>query len=227
MSGALTLMMAAGGLKAFPFYLGSGGATGDGNANTEAPAGVWAITIVLPVVIDPNDLLLLFLALSTTGAAITPPAGWTLLCDDANGTDVRLVVFQRTATGGEDGAIESIEMSGASRYAYRIVRYSGVSLIQTGTAATGTSTAPDSSNLTPPWSSRNTTWITAFAIDGNTADPVTDPSLTVDAYNENDAASGCGLGFGYIDLNAASYNPGAWAVSASEQWVAQTIALAG
>jgi hypothetical protein len=197
-----------------------------GNSNTNATSR----NVTLPATINANDVLIALFA-NDGDATVTwdnTTAGtWTLLFSTASGVAARLTAYWKVADGTEDGAVLSIDTSAIERSAWHIYRISGAQSVEAGTAATGTSTAPNSPSLTPSWGSADTTWLTVFASDNQTADPTDGPTnyTTNDIYDDAPNAAGVGVGSSYRDNAASSEDPAAWTIAASLAWVANTIAV--
>jgi hypothetical protein len=196
------------------------------NNNTNATTR----SVTLPATVNANDILIALFA-NDGDATVTwdnTTAGtWTLLFSTASGVAARLTAYWKVADGTEDGAVLSIDTSAIERSAWHIYRISGAQSVEAGTAATGTSTAPNSPSLTPSWGSADTTWLTVFASDNQTADPTDGPTnyTTNDIYDDAPNAAGVGVGSSYRDNAASSEDPAAWTIAASLAWVANTIAV--
>lgn len=181
-------------------------------------------TVNLPNGIQSGDLLLVFFA--TDGyPTITFPGGWTQLFQTANSSYVAFGAWYRIADG-EEGATITVETSTwemSAHTSYRITGYSGTP--EAGISATSNSSWPDPPSLTPTWGAEDTLW---FACEGNDHQYSVSSYPTNYADGRNDIASsssGCGVGTCRRELNAVSENPGTFTIAASEQWVANTVAI--
>lgn len=181
-------------------------------------------TVNLPAGIQAGDLLLVFFA-SDGNPTITFPEGWTELFDKLSALEVRLVVWYRVADG-EEGATITVTTSNIQMTAhtsYRITGYSGVP--ECGDATTGNSTTPDPPSLTPSWGAKDTLWFAVCGYDANKTVTAYPTDYTNGRNDFADSLWGCGVGSARRELNAESENPNVFTISASEQWVANTIAI--
>ncbi len=190
-----------------------------GNNTTESTEH----TVNLPSDISVGDLLLVFFV-SDAGITITFPEGWTQLFQTTN-IYVKVGAWYRIAEGGE-GATITVTTSTSEMTAhtsYRITGYSGTP--EVGTPATGLDANPDPPSLTPSWGAKDTLW---FAVQGNDDKDIVSAYPTDYTDGRNDyanAAGGCGVGSARRELNAESENPLPFTISASEQWVTNTVAI--
>ena len=181
-------------------------------------------TVNLPDGIQSGDLLLVFFA-ADGYPTITFPGGWTQLFQTANSSYVAFGAWYRIADG-EEGATITVETSTwemSAHTSYRITGYSGTP--EAGISATSNSSWPDPPSLTPTWGAEDTLW---FACEGNDHQYSVSSYPTNYADGRNDIASpstGCGVGTCRRELNAVSENPGTFTIAASEQWVANIIAI--
>ncbi len=176
--------------------------------------------------IDAGDLLLVFF-ISDGSVSITFPEGWTDL--DSSGLPASTGSYKsayRVADGGE-GATITVTTNNAEKSAhtsFRITGYEGVP--EKGTAATGDSDVPNPPNLTPSWDQTNTLW---FVVAGHDTGTITFSGYPADYGDTRDDrsndADGVGIGTARRELNAASDNPGAFTLSAANQWAANTVAI--
>ena len=187
-------------------------------------------TVNLPANISAGDLLLVIFGTDFfPNEDISFPEGWTSLFEvnnDPSAPAFRMGAWYRVADGTEGATITVTTVTNqmTAHTSYRITGYSGVP--ECGTAAVATSgTAPNPPSLTPSWGALDTLW---FAIEGN------DDVDTVTAYPTDytngradfaNATGGCNVGSAYRELNAVSENPDAFTIAASEQWIANTIAV--
>ncbi len=192
-----------------------------GNNNSNATSH----TVNLPSGIVLNDVVLVFFA-SDGSPTITFPAGWIELFQNANGTNNKLGAWYRVANGTE-GATITVTTSASERTAHTSYRISGAggTPCYAPTTVTGASVSPNPPSGTPFWAQANTLWFAACGYDYN---------RTVSAYptnytnGRNDYANntqGCGVGTARREVNAASEDPGTFTISASDDWVANTVAI--
>jgi hypothetical protein len=182
-------------------------------------------TVNLPSGISVGDLLIVFFV-SDGNPTITFPSGWTQLFNVNNGSEVRFGAWYRIADGTEGSTI-NVTTSASEQSAhtsYRIINYSGVP--EAGTTATGTSSFPNPPILTPSWGAKNTLWISAIGNDFNRT-VFEYPTNYVGGRNDfADTTGGVGVGTAWRKLNASSEDPDVFTISASEEWVANVVAIA-
>lgn len=184
--------------------------------------------VALPVGIASGNLLLVLFA-SDANPAITFPGGWTLLFQDHNATSaIELGAWYRIADGTEASPITVTTNSGqmSAHSSYRITGYSGVP--EVGTSDKGTSANPDPPSLTPSWGSQATLWVAGCGYDVGTVTVSNYPTNYADNQrnDRSNNAGGVGAGIASRNLTATSEDPLTFTISASEPYVANTIAIA-
>ena len=187
----------------------------------------------MPATVDAGDLLIVLFT-NDGNSPVTPPAGWNLLASDPRGNAVRLSVYYRIAAGTEGGTQVNFRTSSneqAAAQVYRITDWHGTTPPEISTAATGSSTTPNPSPLDPAgWDVANTLWIAVAGQDrgdqsGTTAYP-TSYTDGISTQSSDPATMGvCRTHSARRVLVAASEDPGAFTIPASEEWVAFTIAI--
>jgi hypothetical protein len=197
-----------------------GSTSGTGTTSFNAP---------LPSSIQAGEMLLLFVA-AVRGSAVTvaTPSGWTQLYNvTGTGNIRRFCCFYKTASGSE-GSTVAVTISDNAVIAtnsYRISSFNGVP--EAATPATGTSTSPDSPNLTPTWGADETLWISPVARQSTNAG-ITAPANYTNVINKDDTgANPLTMASARREQNASSENPAAWAFTGSAAWVAGTVAVRG
>jgi hypothetical protein len=204
-------------LQSFPVVESVTGGNNNSNATSH--------TVNLPAGIVANNMLVVVFS-SDGNPTITFPAGWTPLFQQANGTAVKLGVWYKIAVGTE-GATITVTTSVVERTAHTSYRLSTVHAwqIMCGTATTGVTTQPNPPSSTPIYGAKDYLWIAVCGYDVN---------RTVSTYPTNYAngrndyannAAGCGVGSARRELNATSEDPGVFTISASDDWVANVIAV--
>ena len=186
----------------------------------------------MPATVNAGDLLI---ALFTNdgGATVTTPSGWTQLASTANGSAVRLSVYYKIAAGTEGGTtvnfVTSANEEEAAAQVYRITNWHGTTPPEISTAATGTSTRPDPASLDPAgWDVADTLWLAVAGQDrGDQGPTIAYPAYYTDGISTLSSATtdSCRTLSARRVLAAASENPGAFTIPASEEWVAFTIAV--
>lgn len=180
----------------------------------------------LPSGIQANDLLIVFFAADGSPTITFPNEGtdWIQLFEVARGTAVKFTACYRIADGTEGTSIivnTSVnEMS--AHTSYRITGYSGPPEVAT---ATGLTQYPDPPNLSPSWGALDTLWLAACGYDYNRTITAYPTNYTNGRNDRANNTAGAGVGSARRELNAASDNPGQFTMSASDQWVAATLAI--
>lgn len=191
-----------------------------------------AHAVAMPAAVSAGDLLLMLVA-SDGRANQTTPSGWTaLFLNQRSGTAVTFSAYTKIASGTEGGTTVNVATSAIEQAAAQVYRVTGwygtLSGVVSSSSATGISTGPDPGSLTPSWGAANTLWIAAHAADH-------DATRTTTAYpanytggqhtQSNTGPSAVHVASAQRTLNAVSENPGAFTMSASDNWIARTIAI--
>lgn len=192
--------------------------------------------INLPGSISAGDLLVMLIR--TPGAvSITTPSGWTALVNNntSDASDDTTSIYYKKATGSE-GATQSVAFSGSTKVAAVVWRITGAEdpatqAPEVSTTATGTSTVPDPTTVTPTGGSKDYLFLWLGGWEGEQTSP---PSSDMTNYvNETGASTGtggavttnCGVGGASRQLTASSENPPVWAISVSDNWSAWAVAI--
>jgi hypothetical protein len=203
------------------------------NSVTETAFGTTTTdhNVNMPTTVNAGDLLIVLFT-NDRNATVTIPAGWTELASDTSGPHVRLSVYYRIAAGTEGGTTVNFITSAteeAAAQVYRITNWHGTTPPEISTVVTGTDASPDPASLDPAgWDIADTLWIAVAGQDqGN--EPGTPAYPSSYTYGTSTLSSGgngcCQTHSARSILAAASEDPGAFIIPASEQWVAFTIAV--
>lgn len=212
---------------AFPVIASENTTTG-----TDSSGGV---ALNMPSGITAGDLLYIFVA-NDSNVSLSADTGWTMIRQWNFGTEIRLGVFAKIAAGS-DTFTYTADTNDFAAIALRITGHGlGGSLagIERSGTATGTSSSPDCPSLTP---TTTTDWLflAAFAADDDDIiDPDTSYSSWPTSYSAGRAlrsatgTSSCTICYAQRSLNTGSAeNPSAFALTASEQWIAELYAIPG
>lgn len=193
-----------------------------GDADGSGTEGDNFATVPLPSSIVSGELLLCSISFENA-TTFDFPAGWTEILDQGTfGPNHQWGVAYRIADGTEGATIEVDLNANGSWYSnvLRIINHGGAGAPPEVSFATGNSSTPDAPNHTPTGGSQKILWI---------ANMVSDPSLvshpsgyTVD---QSSYAHGWGMNVVHKQLEAASENPPAWALSTTRAWGAATISV--
>ena len=185
----------------------------------------------MPATVNAGDLLIVHFT-NDESATVTTPGGWNLLASNANGSYVRLSVYYKIAAGTESGTPVNFVTSASEEAAaqvYRITDWHGTTPPEISTAATGTSTRPDPASLNPVgWDLADTLWLAVAGQDrGDQSGTMAYPASYTDGIStlSSPTMGNCRTLSARRVLAAASEDPGAFTIPASEQWVAFTIAV--
>jgi len=198
------------------------------SATTVGTTSAGGKSITLPSGVAAGDLLMAFAA-NDTSVSWSASAGWEKIDDGANGSAVQGACWAKIAAGSDtltitgeanDIAVVTIRIPAAQH------GVTDVTTIAKGTAATGSSNAPNGPNCNPGTSGK-WLWLTYYAADDddNTALWWPVEGAPVAQVKSATGTSSCQVGVAYRWLEASSYDPSAFALSASEEWRAQTFAI--
>jgi hypothetical protein len=192
--------------------------------------------VQMPSDVESGDLLLVFLSVDGgTGSTVTTPSGWTSINDTTNGTNVRSVVYAKSADGTEDGTTVNFATSNAEKASALTVSilaskwYGGsvATAVEATGASAGTTANPDSAALNPTnWGTENTLWFSY--ISGSTYSSVTTfPTNFVGMKHSTSGAdtTNASSSLSYRQNNTASENPGAYTMGNSQSGIATTVAV--
>lgn len=191
-------------------------------------------TINLPASIAAGDLLILILSKGSVAATINAHADWTELLDE--NLAIGFYIAYRWATGSE-GATTTLTSSANTRSATLAYRISGAAdpatqPPQIATTATGSSTTPNSDNISPTGGAKDYLFISTFGRGGEEADDDTWVTAAPSGYS-NLLQKACGVAGTNLGgmvaaaeraANTASENPLTF-TAATGSWRAQTIAI--
>ena len=187
--------------------------------------------VTMPATVNAGNLLIVLFT-NDGDATVTTPTGWSLLASNNTGSHVRLSVYYKIAVGTEGGTTVNFVTSASEQAAaqvYRITDWHGTTPPEISTAATNTTAAPNPASLDPVgWGVTDTLWLAVAGQDrGDQSGTTTYPAsydYGISTLSANNTAS-CRTLSARRALAAASEDPGAFTIPASEQWVAFTIAV--
>ena len=199
-------------------------------SNTTADTSSASVTVAMPSGIVAGDLIMVFWAQDAVGV-ITQSGGsdWTDIDQGLNGVACSGGCFAKIAAGGDSLTLASLNSQDFACVAVRITGH-GVANVSTditkGTAATGSDAAPEPPNCNPG-TAKDYLWLETFAADDDDeTTPYESTSYTAVAQIQSaNSTSSCLVAVARRALNASAENPGAMAMSATEEWRAQTFAI--
>lgn len=196
-------------------------------------------TLTYPTNLANGDLVLAFAAVDGNSTG-TFPAGWVAISTANPGGDVTLVRAKKLSDGTETGNF-TLGISANEQGAWRLLRIPAAGWEGTlgtqfakeplsgsvaGVAAGGTSANPDPFSLDPDnWATEDTLWIAVMAGDANRTVTGYPASYTNTATDNPASSGGAYLGIARLESAVSSEDPGTFTISASDDWVAGTIAI--
>jgi hypothetical protein len=168
---------------------------------------------------------------AAAGSYSSHTSGWDIRI---NVTDtqsaVALMIFERVATGASESLEITLAGNRNARAFSRILSGTDTTAAAEGSAANSSGTpsaSPDSPSVTPSWGAADTFWLTTVAFDNSTRTVSAYPTDYADNQLDEgaDTSATPRLATASRARNATSEDPGAWTFSASDQWVAATLAF--
>jgi hypothetical protein len=200
-------------------------------ARAETSATASPVAVTMPSDVVAGDLLI---ATVSTDAAATVAAGggegWTNITDTANGSAVRLNILAKIAAGGDALNLTLGSADDSATHVMRIVDHGVANVatdIEVGTAATGTSAAPDPPSVTPAANANNLFIVVAASDDDDDIVTFAPTNYTAEAQTKSTTGtSSCLIQVAtrYIATGSA-VDPAAGALNLSEEWVTQTLCV--
>ncbi len=210
-----------------PVYAGfpSVAATNGGNSG----ANTTSHTINLPTGINSGDLLIVIVSIDVV-PTVTWPSGWTstvLFTTAMPNNFATFTAAYRIADGTEGSTITITTSSseGSAHTSWRITGYQGTPEFCGPTTANTSS--PNPCALTPSWGADDVLWLAVCGYNGNHSITAYPANYSNTINNRWANSNGTGVGSGERLLNAASEDPGAFTLSASNDTAASTIAIRG
>lgn len=190
--------------------------------------------VTMPATVNSGDLLMVLITNDhTTAGTITTPSGWTSKASSTQNTQVRASVFVKVADGTEDGANVNFATSASEEAAAHVYRvqsgeWSGSTAgIEVSTASNATTASPNPASLDPgAWATENTLWV-AY-VGGSSYNSVTTypSSFNGGVHNQsNTGTGGASSSSAWLESATSSVDPGTFAMNASNDGVAYTIAI--
>lgn len=187
-------------------------------------------TVNLPASIAAGDLLVLAVT-NDTDATQTTPADWTRITNTASSTLSRLCIYVKDATGSEGSTVDIVVSTsqGLSSAAYRIEGWYGdLAGQEVGVAVAANTSAPDPPSLTASWGAEDNLWIVVLGYDDEVNNINTWPtnySSNQTNGESNHSNEGTGTALATYNLNTATQDPGAFAISGTSRTVANTVVI--
>ena len=164
------------------------------------------------------------------------PAGWNELVQSAvDASDDYMAIAWREAVGNEDGTTFAVT-HGNGKSCYIVYSITGAEDPDTqppelSSVASGVSTTPDPTSLTPTGGAKDYLWLWLGGWEGiQTSPPAGNPTDYGNTLGADTGTAGLGtinsrVAAARRELNVASEDPGSWTISASDDWMAWTMAI--
>jgi hypothetical protein len=186
---------------------------------------------LIPFTQTTGDLVVIFLSIATA-QTITVDDGFTNLTN----VNANFHIIYKILDGSEGGNVQVTlgTNAKAAAIAYNIQGYHPSQAPQISTVATGTSTSPNATTVTPTGGAKDYLWISAFYMAGEEANDDTwvnsAPTnftnlLQVTSGTASTAATNCEVASAEFTSNAASMDAGAFSTDQSLAWRAYTLAV--
>lgn len=192
------------------------------------PNDIISHTVSLPANIQAGETLLVFFVCDGN-RAVTFPEGWTEIFETMNNCTLAIAWCK---ADGEEGASITVTTSTAKQSAHISYRISGaidptVTPPEVSTGATGVSANPNPDSLTAGGGSKEYLWISVAGSDDGRDLYIAYPAnyINGEGYQSKEDSDGCNIGVARRDLETDVEDPGTFAIEASEDWVACTVAV--
>ncbi len=206
------------------------------SAVTNGSTAADPVTVNLPSGIVAGSLLIMLIR--NAGANLTTgPSGWTQLASSgADASDDTTSIFWKKADGSEGSTI-TVDYASSQKFAAITLRITGHADPATqppeisATANTGTATTPNPPDLTPTGGAKDYLWLWMGGWEGEqTSPPTGDPAnytgrLGADSGTAGAVTTNCRVAVSTRQLNAASENPPAWTISASDDFTTWAVVV--
>lgn len=191
------------------------------------------VATVPPGTLD-GDWLVYFLVRTGTGAMPTPPSGWTKqTAEYAMPANARAALYYRKwiSTDPTTFSFSTTARAQGLMYAINGATIAASTLVEGSASASGTSTLPNPASITASWGTSAKTLAIAFygadTASGSgaaTAYPYADwqRTQTLGTISGDVATGGC-----VLENAAATVDPGAFTITASNHWTAATVLVKG
>ncbi|MFZ6014785.1 MAG: peptidoglycan-binding protein [Patescibacteria group bacterium] len=198
-------------------------------ANSSSSGSNATLVINRPTGVSSGSFLIAGLTVNGgNGVTITPPSGWTLIRRTDNGGNVVLASYYKVAGGSEPSSYTWTlsRAFGNSRASGGIIRYSGVNNsdpIDASSGNTGNGSTASAASIDTVWN--NDRVVVFFGIDDNaTFGTISGANERFDVTN-SDSSGPATAGDDYTQITAGSTGSKTSAISQSDYWAAQQIAL--
>lgn len=186
------------------------------------------VEIAMPSGIIDGDLLLAFCANDTS--INFSASGWTKITEEEHSFQAQLTIFAKIADGGDSMTL----VGEVNDFAVVVARITGHSVSDVATdifrvtpPTEGDSAAPDPPSLATGASAKYL-WLECFGADDDHSETTywsANYTSIAQRISQTDFAGRCTVAVAYRALETATEDPGAMALTTSNEWVAQTLAI--
>jgi len=189
--------------------------------------------VVLPAAIAVGELLFILLRTAVAGAH-GYPGGWTELFDlSSDAADDQMSLAGKIADGSEDGTTVNVSQGSGKGAAlsWGATGHEPTLPPELSTVATGASTTPNPTTCTPTGGAKDYLWTWLGGWEGEqTSPPASTPTNYGTTYGADSGTAAavttnCRVAITHRQNNAASEDPAAWTISASDDWTAYCMAV--
>jgi hypothetical protein len=207
------------------------------SAVTSGSTATTSASVNLPTGILNGDLLMAIIRNAAGGTIAWPNEGtdWIQTFEGTgDASDDTTGIAFRQADGSEGASITvTFGTSGKFAAVVLLIRNAERLSVSTPSAspAIGTSVNPDSPLHTPAGGAKDFLWLSVAGYEGEQTSPPTYPSgathhqVTANSGTADAVTTNCQVAVAAAQSNAASLNPGAYTISASDDWTALTISV--
>lgn len=194
--------------------------------------GTTSLTVNIDATPTDGDLMIAHCVIDGNITTTWPasPDDWTQISSNNRSAEVRLEIRYRVASS--DSSSFTLGLSSSEAVLCRVWRFTTGTYTATpqviANAVGGTSNSPDPPSRSPSWGAVDALWIVTAGNDGARNTTGFDANLTqTGSATVSFTTNGVGLGYGEREAAIASYDPTVFTISASDEWLAQTIAIQG
>lgn len=189
-------------------------------------------SILLPATVNPGDILIAFIR-QDDEEAYTWPAGWNLLvADTSDAADDQSSCRWKIADGTEDGTSITLTRTISRKYSALSYAIGGANTVEAGPLATGTSTAPAPSTITPSGGTQDYLFLWMGGWEGEqTSPPASNPTNFTNPIGSNSGTAGAVTTNTRVAsarravLAGTTQASTSWTISVSDDWTAFYLAL--
>jgi hypothetical protein len=188
----------------------------------------------MPASVAAGDMLIALVGEDSGAASNTWDNSFTELLDSASATGIICAAAYKIAAGGETQVVATHTTERSNHIALRIPAAEWANdgtAPEISTIATGSSTTPNATSVSPSWGTSNDTIliVVCFADDSAPPFPITawPTNYANNQVSNATATSACSIACATRTANVSSEDPGAFTMTGTETWGAVVIAVKG